>query len=66
MTRVATNVRTCKRIITKIVARATYNTSNAIICCCLRFHITHSLRTTRRTLWFVPARFVGFWNTVST
>jgi len=66
MTRVATKVRTCKMIITKIVARATYNTSNAIICCCLRFHITHSLRTVLSILLHLPAKYVGFWNIVST
>jgi hypothetical protein len=48
------------------VARATYKTSNAIICCCLRFHITHSLRTAPSNQNFLLSRFVDFWNTVST
>jgi hypothetical protein len=33
ISRVTTKVRTCRIIMTKIVASATYNTSNAIICC---------------------------------
>ena len=66
MTRVATKVRTCKMIITKIVARATYNTSNTIICCCLRFHITHSLRTVQNIQLRLPAKFVELLNTVPT
>ena len=33
MTRVATKVKTCRIIMTKMVANATYNTSKAIICC---------------------------------